>query len=366
MNSTGGSKTRELENDIGEMIVADGLRQGDPILSENKLVELFGVSRVTVRQALANLVAADVLYKVKGKGTFVSNANKLSGKQRQPVMTRTLALVMGSITNSHFAELAKGLEDVARDEGYQIMFCSSNSVPTQEEEILRDLLKRRVDGIFFSPGESLPLPTTLKQLCLSLKNVVILDNPVSGIGLNSVSCDDCEGGYLAVNYLLQLGHRRIAHLKGPDNVMNAYERYNGYLKALTEAGIAVNQDFINSPGSYAYEDGKAATAKWLQLPTSERPTAIFAANDELALGAYDGIIEHGLSVPGDISVIGYGSLMKPLVRGVALSTVKQNPYQIGKTACRVLLEQIAGQKTTHKLLLQPELVIKETCSEVTS
>ncbi len=355
-------KSKEAEDRILGLILCDGLHEGDPILSESRLGELFEVSRITVRQAIAELTAKNILYTVKGKGTFVTKTGARLAAEKGANASKTIALIFPSISDSYFSAIARGIEDKARERGADIMFWSTDGYKEREEEDIHIAMRRNVDGIILSPSESYPTIPYLKQVCLSHSKLVVINEAPFGCEVSSVSSDDCEGGYAATRMLLELGHRRIAHLRGPELVANAHARIEGYKKALAEYGGVRKAELIGGGRTYARDDGYATTLRLLNdLSPAMRPTAIFAASDMLAWGAIDAVREKGLRIPEDISIIGYGDLLESAKMGIQLSSVNQNPSEIGRTACELLFESGGGARTPRKVLLPPRLVPRASC-----
>ncbi len=353
-------KTKELEDGICRLIIRNNLRKGDPILSENKLTEMFGISRVTVRQTLSDLVEKGVLYKVRGKGTFVDSVKSLKPEYSQIGLSKTIALVGGAINNSYFANIARGAEDAARAHDCNMSFCSTDGSPKNEESYINELLKKGIDGIIFSPAESCPFTPFTEKLCRENDNVVIINASAIGLNASSVSSDDREGGYLATKYLIEQGHKKIAHIRGPKLVSNALEREEGYRKALTESGIAINEKLIYGNNTFSKDQGYHGMKAFLELPQEKRPTAVFGASDIMAWGAYEAIKERGLHTPKDIALVGYGDLLETARMGLQLTSVRQNGYEIGKTACEILLDKSSKNGGKRKILIPTELTIRKS------
>ena len=358
-------KSQELADKICELIISDKLRADDPILSENRLAQKFGLSRITVRQAIADLVEKDILYKIKGKGTFVAKGAQLPDSYTQVNgFEKTIALILSNISNSYDSNIARGIGDIAKEKGFHVLLRNTDNSIIEEEKALKCLLDSGIRGIIVSPAESNPISPLLKWLCLEFDNIVIINDIIFGVEPVIVSSDDAEGGYIATKHLLEQGHRKIAHLRGPLTVMNAHDRETGYKRALVEAGIAVNSDLILGRRSYAPEEACENMLKLMKLPESERPTAVFAASDDLALGVYQAAELLGFKIPDDIALIGYGHLEKTDKQGHHLSTIGQNGYEIGKLAGEALLNKIISPKlgvnNRHKILVPTELIIKES------
>jgi DNA-binding LacI/PurR family transcriptional regulator len=224
-------------------------------------------------------------------------------------------------------------------------------------------LRRRIDALVvlclvFNPDES-------EQLRLAEFPTIVVGGP--GPGVRHMGIDDRAAGTAAANYLLGLGHTKIAHLGGEDelgsNIAVPLERQAGYVEALTAAGIATRDEWTVN-GRFSFEGGQEAMRGLLEA-AGERPTAVFAASDEMAFGAITAIVEAGLRVPNDVSVIGidghqYGAAM-------GLTTISQNPYQQGADATRVLLAELDGGEHSDDFPAAPfELVVRSSTAPPTA
>ena len=361
------TKSRDLEEGLARMILKDGLKPGDPILSENKLASLFGVSRVTVRSAIGKLADGGFLRSENGRGTFVAKIPEPADKREQG--SKLLGFVCyGGIDSPYVASVARGVESGAETGGFHLCVGSVMGGIEREAEVIRGLLKRGVDGLIVSPVESNPASPFLHELARSGAKLVIVDVHIPGFDAPSVTCDDREGGFLATNVLLKAGHRRIAHIRGPELVENAMARFDGYRMALEHSGVSFKPELApaSDPHSgYNEEFGRIAMERLLELPEGERPTAIFAANDDLALGSWGVMKERGLSVPEDFSLVGYGNLRTPYERGLLLTSVDQRPQDIGRAAWEMLSRLLEGDSTVRaaRTLLRPQLVERRSVAD---
>ena len=358
------SKCRELEGNLIRLIISDGIKKGEAILSENKLSLLFGVSRVTVRQAIANLEERGILRSEHGRGTFVVSPPVISLGEGQG--SKLIGLTFsGGADNPFMASIAFGAQSIADD----FNLCIGVVVDANNEaEMIRQLLKRGVDGLIISPVESNPVSPFLFKIASSGVKLVLIDAQIRDFNMPSVSSDDREGGFLATQRLCVAGHRRIAHIRGPELIANAIERFDGYRLALERNGIVFNPELVPASDphfGYAEKAGQTAMRTLLELPENKCPTAIFAANDNLALGAWSVMKEYGLSVPGHISLVGYGNLRTPYERGLFLTSVDQSPQDIGYTALKLLIRLIGGDKIacSSQILLRPKLVDRESVKD---
>lgn len=267
-----------------------------------------------------------------------------------------LGLVVPDITNPFFAEIARGVSDVAHTEGFGVLLCTTEENLTREAQYLRFLRRKRVDGLILCTVTA--DDPNLMELFRSAVPFVLVSRLVRGLDVPFVVGDDKMGGRLAVEHLIGLGHKRIGFIGGPPNVQSSQDRMEAYREVLQDHGLlyrpqwATFADFTQAAGR------KAAHALLRRRP---RPTAIFAANDVIALGVLEAAEELGFSIPGDLSVVGYDDISYAALPRIQLTTVAQPAYEMGRIAAEYLLSIFNG-KAKEKLqhILHPRLVIRKT------
>ncbi len=224
-----------------------------------------------------------------------------------------------------------------------------------------DLNTRSVGGVVFADiienRRQIKAALAAGVPCMVINNIVEEDPSINYIGIDNVA-----GGSIVANYLLGLGHRRIATITGNLQTQSGRHRLEGFRAAALEAGIDCSADFCQE-GDYSRRSARLATEKFLEL--AKRPTAIFAASDDMALEAIAVITEHGLRVPQDISVVGFDDNPGALYGSVALTTVHQPLFQMAEEAVRVLNSLVVGkEKQPFQKVLVPELVIRDSCAQI--
>jgi len=345
------------------LILKEKLQTGDPILSENKLAEKYKVSRITVRRSISELVSKNVLFTEKGRGTFVANPHNLNKNTNQPLLTKTIGLIIHSIDESYFSDIARGVEDIGSKKGYHIIFCNSDDKLEKEETYMQQLYNKKIEGLIISPTGYSYKNRYWKKLIRDKVPFVIMDIVVDGVDADYVITDDIDGSYKAVKHLISLGHRRIGHIRGNTKIYStAEERMEGYRKAISDSGLEFDENLIQGNNFSKSRYGYLAMEKFLKM--SQRPTAIFAANDLVALGAYDAIIKAGLRVPEDIALVGYSDLQRVTQIEVPLTTVSQPSYEMGKAACERLIDRIKNKTNsmeTKKIVFKTKLIIRKSC-----
>ena len=271
--------------------------------------------------------------------------------------TKTIGLLIPDITNPFFPEVALGVEDAAGVEGYSVFLCNTNWTEEQEERYLQVLRKKQVDGVIVAPSSE-RLTHLKKVFHVGIKPAVFISR-VNYANSTSISIDNVGGARLAVEHLIGKGHERIAFIGGLKDASSNQDRVQGYKNALEINGLALNAAYILS-GDFKRESGHQATLKLLQL--RPRPSAVFAANDLLALGAIQAIKEAGLAIPGDIAVVGFDDIGFAALPEIQLTTVAQPKYDMGKLAFLTLLDQLRGGDgiINKRILLSPELIVRGT------
>lgn len=246
--------------------------------------------------------------------------------------TTTVGVVIPDISNSIFSEVARGIEDIANMYHYNIILCNADKKKDKEIRVINTLLEKQVDGLLFMGGAI--TEEHIQAFKTSSVPVVLCATGDEQHTIPSVDIDHEKAAYDAVQVLLQNGHRKIAMISGTlQDPTNGYARYQGYKKALEDAGIPVREDYVRI-GNYRYESGLEVTKYFLEL--DERPTAIFAATDEMAIGAIHALQDSGLKVPDDISVISVDNIRMASMVRPQLTTVAQPMYDIGAVAMRLL------------------------------
>lgn len=276
--------------------------------------------------------------------------------------TKTLGLVITTISNPFYTELAQGIEATAISLGYNIILCSTNYDLSAEKRYIDMLRSKEVDGIIFTSAHM----GDVNILALAEEGFpIILVNrrtyhPVVREKVDYVGVDNITGGFLAVEHLIRLGHREIGVIGGSSESSVGFERLEGGKKALAAYGLDVISDY-SLEGDFSKGSGYQGGKKFLQM--SEPPTAIFAANDYMALGAYQAITEEGVKIPEEIALIGFNDIEFTSTKGIELTTIGQKKYEMGALAVKTLLERVEGRKlgSPEEIILEPELIIRKTC-----
>lgn len=274
--------------------------------------------------------------------------------------TRTLGLLIPDNSNQFFAEMARSIEDTGYRHGYSVILCNSDRNVQKQRAYVRLLVDKHVDGIaFISSGESVE---DIRYLTREGVAVVIVDRDQPGVAADVVLIDNERAGYEATRHLIGLQHRRIACISGPAGVAPSAERIEGYRRALQEAGIGYDPELV-IPGDFGLDSGEhAADVLW---GMDRRPTAIFACNDMMAIGAMYGLRTHDLDVPADLSVVGIDDIALSRAVYPALTTMSHPKIEMGRIATELLIRRIEEPTPgvePQRVVLTATLVRRDSCA----
>ncbi|MBN9315864.1 MAG: LacI family DNA-binding transcriptional regulator [Devosia sp.] len=285
----------------------------------------------------------------------------LLAKRLSTGKTEAVGLVTPEIREPFFAELASAFEDEADHHGYTVFMSSTRSDRKREIASLERLQDGHVDGLLMMTNT--PDDGTLAGLIGERRNVVIVDEDIPGVSVPRLFVENSEGAYQATRHLIEAGHRRIAYLGGPQGLLTVTERREGFLMAMNEAGIAVRSEYV-AMGSFAPELARAATVRFLELPLP--PTAIFASSDYLAIGAVMGLRDANVSVPDEVSLIGFDDIAFSTLLTPPLSAVRQPVEQLGRQGFLTLLALLNGETPPLLTRLPVELIRRQSVAAPTS
>jgi LacI family transcriptional regulator len=284
---------------------------------------------------------------------YVPNSLARSFRFKQ---TNTIALVLTDVTNPFWTEVARGVEDAAREQNFNVILCNTDESASRQAEYLSVLLQKQVDGILLVPANSTITPIELIRAQGTA--LVVLDRHVPAARVDVVRSDSEGGAYQLVEHVLSLGHRRIAVLTGPPDVSSAQDRVAGYRRALTEAGVDVEDlifygEFVQTSGYQMAQQALLATP---------RPTALFAANNFIAIGAWRALREAGLRVPDDMTLVAFDDLPASLMIEPFFTVAAQPGYEMGKQGTNLLLTRLAEETPAQpqEIILPTRLVVRRS------
>lgn len=269
--------------------------------------------------------------------------------------TNTLALLMTDITNPFFTMIARGVEDVASAAGFTVIFCNTDESKEKEEKYIEILTQKQIDGVVLVPACG--NPDSIEYLRAKEIPVVLLDRRVPDVEIDLVRCDSTAGAYQLVKRLIELGHKDIAVITGPEGISTSDDRVAGYRQAIYEAGLKGRERIYF--GSFTQDSGYAFAAQALEA--QPRPTALFGANNFISIGILKALRDAGLRVPQDISVVGFDDLPISMVVDPVLTVLSQPSYQMGEQAAALLLSRLKeGYSGNHQEIILPARIIERS------
>jgi LacI family transcriptional regulator len=289
---------------------------------------------------------------------FVRNE---SARQLRAGSSRVVAYVFLDARNPFFTDVAHGVEEASRESGLALVMCNSNGEAAREAEYLDLLLQQRVRGVLITAADDdSPLLRSMPALGVP---VVLVDRRASSVtDWCSVGVDDVRGGELAMIHLIEQGHERIAFVGGPLSIPQVADRHEGALRALSAAGRPTEDLVVIATEALTIAAGRNAGQRLAGVPARERPSAVFCANDLVALGLLQQLLRLGISVPRDVAIIGYDDIDFAAAATVPLTSVRQPAPTLGRTATELLLEEARHEAghTHRQVQFVPELVVRES------
>lgn len=268
-----------------------------------------------------------------------------------------LGLIIPNIQNTFFADLARGVEDVAYKSNYAVLLCNYDEDEAKERFYLDVMQAESVDGIILPPIHE-DDPAVLQVVRNGIP-VVCVDRSLSSGNLDKVEVDNHTGALKAVEHIIAQGHKRIGLIGGPADSSTGRERLRGYKDAHAQGGIPVKAELVRF-GDFKQESGQTLAHELLSL--ADPPTALFACNGLMTAGALEAISARGLRIPKQIAIVGFDELPLSSVFNPPLTVVRQPAYEVGKYAAELLLKRIEdGKRPATSLKLMPELIVRKSC-----
>jgi DNA-binding LacI/PurR family transcriptional regulator len=276
--------------------------------------------------------------------------------------TKTLGIIIPDILDPFHAGIARGFEDEALKNDYNVILCNSDNEPKKEIDYLDWLSYKRADGIaIVSTGLN---ADTIKKHNEKGMKMVLIGRVIEGLNADTLTIDNLNGAYTATKHLLDLGHRDIALINVQKKITPSVGRMKGYKKAVEDYGQRVNVNLLASAADFRYLDGYKAMKKLLDR--KENFTSVFAMNDQLAIGAINAIRDAGFRVPDNYSVVGFDGLPWGTWIRPRLTTISVSPYKYGVKSCDLLLNQFKNDKKVVKYSKSPikgKLIERDSCCD---
>jgi LacI family transcriptional regulator len=270
--------------------------------------------------------------------------------------TQTLALILTDITNPFFTQAARGVEDAASEAGFTVIYCNTDESEKKEAAYLGLLRQKQVDGLLLVPARS--SSKSVDEMDASGIPVVVMDRRLAGGRADVVRCDSQGGACELTRLLVAHGHRRIAMFSGPPGISTAADRISGYRRALAEAGLSGAEWVLD--GAFNQKSGYELACRALETPN--RPTALLAANNFIAIGALKALHDRGLGVPGDLSVVAFDDLPEAMLVSPFLTVISQPAYEMGRQAAGLLLQRLSGEgpREPQEIVLPVKLIERQS------
>lgn len=334
------------------------MRSKQPLVTIQDVARAADVSVTTVSRVLNNKddVAPETFEKVRRVMQELNYTASLAAKSMRSRTTNVIGLVLPDVTESFHLEVIKGVGAAIRASKYDLMIYTSGSPPLSrraswEQEHVALLSGGLTDGCIVVTPAAPAFPDTAR--------IVVIDPQGDGANVPSVVARNRVGALAVMEYLIGLGHRRIGFIGGRSDTLSAIRRFAGYKDALAAAGIPYDPDLVQA-GDYTRERGQAAARQLLERP--DRPTAIFAANDQTAIGVINVAQELALCVPHDVSVVGFDNIPEAAQMSPRLTTVDQSIQEMGTLAIQLLTGILSGEVPAQELVKVPtRLIIRDSC-----
>ena len=347
----------------------DAIKKGDfeedrKFPSENEICKLYNVNRGTVREAISALVHEGLLTRRHGAGTFVAST-EVQGQK-----IKSFAVLAPDLSSPFISSIYNGIEGSLSEHGYHVILANSNENVAKELKNLQKFHKSGIEGIVTTPvhDEAKDYFNNYISCCEELMkddiSLVLADIYVPGLETDYVVTDNYKGGLIATRHLIELGHRRIAHI-ALERLSSTRERYLGYKAGLEEHGIIFEEKMVRTvhlkgpdpKGEKAKKEGYEAMRDLLK--GESQPTAVFAVTDVVAAGAYKAVREVGFKVPEDFSIIGFNDEPTAIMNEVPLTTIGQPTYEMGTQAAQILIKRLNAKKGERcRIRLEPKLVVR--------
>lgn len=326
------------------------------------IARLAGVSTSTVSHVInkSRFVSDEIAERVNNAAQQLNYAPSALARSLKMNRTKTIGMLVTTSTNPFFGEVVKGVERSCYHKGYNLILCNTEGDNQRMKASINTLLQKRVDGLLLMcstlEGERLDVFDRYPDI-----PVVVMDWGPILFASDKIQDNSLQGGYMAAKHLIECGHKEIGCITGPLIRHQAQMRYEGYKRALAEAGLGIHPDWIIE-SDFECEGGYQAFEKLYER--GKLPSALFVCNDMMAMGVIQAANLRGLRVPDDLSLIGYDDVHIAKFMTPALTTIHQPKYRLGKAAVDTLLYRLENPDTTAQVVqLEPTLVVRSSvCS----
>nr|PZN02653.1 MAG: LacI family transcriptional regulator [Bacillota bacterium] len=336
------------------------------------IAKLAKTSTATVSRVLSNSgypVSAELRQRVLEAAKKLNYTPNLLGRQLKTHESMDIGIIIPSITNQFYPLLLLGVEDVARKKGYNVLLCNTLRKPENEKKYLSTLFQKQIKGVIISSITK--NQDYLKKLQQKGLKVVAFDQSIP-IDCCKINFDFYAGGYMAAEYLIKLGHRKIAFLSAPLTRYSRIKVYEGFMQCMKDNGIEPNMDYVilseeeeeSHDQIYEFKNGKYLINKLLSSG-KPMPTAIFCINDMTAFGAIQELTKNKIYVPKDVSVMGFDNIPTSEMITPSLTTIDQSAYEMGTLAAEMLISNLENSSDRNmEIILKPKLVERNSTRRI--
>ena len=352
---------KQIYEDIVNQIRSGKLKVGDKLKTQHELVEMYDVSLITVKKALSDLIKEGILYARVGRGSFVARLpSKIDHTKHL-----TIAYILKDLDNPYYQNIVSSIESNLSNNDCNMMLYSSDNQRDREEQKIRYFIDMGVSGLILGSMSHSPFTSFLITELQEKQFPCVMVSHTEDPSMCFVGTDQVNGGFIATEHLIKTGYSDIGYVNGEEGNLVGEARKRGYIKALTEHNLPVNENYLyRIKVNGKRDDFKSGYDIGVEFCNrSERPCAMFIYNDLSALGFIDALAEFGLKVPEDVAIIGFDDIAIGKSSANQLTSVHQPTDMIGKLAVENLLKIIHGEIPDAPLnrSLNPELVVRESC-----
>ena len=351
----------QIATDIREKIDKNILTVGEKIPSQSELGQSYGVSLITVKKALSELVNQKYLYSRTGKGTYVADIKK--SKQLDLEKSKSIGVVLKDLSSPFFSLIIKGVEAAAYKNGYNLLVSHTADKMEKEEGQVEHFREIGVKGLIIASLLHTYRKTDYMRELQEVGFPFVLVSYIEDEDVDYVGVDHGMGAFLAGEHLIKLGHDRIGYIQSEKGNVLGEVRYAGFMKAMEKYGKKVNEGdiyYLPYKGEQNYfNSGYEVGNRFSSL--KNRPTALCAYNDLSALGFKKAVLEKGMRIPDDVALVGFDDIEMSSQSAITLTTVRQPTFEIGEKAFEILLSKLNGNTKNFRYLFKPKLIVRKSC-----
>lgn len=327
-------------------------------VAEKADVSMTTVSRIINNSPKVNVDTRERVKKAMRTLGYQPNrvAQRLRGANTKG-RSKLLGLIIPDVQNQFYSNIVRGIEDVAYENDYAVILCNSDENPNKERFYVEVLRSESVDGVILPPIHQ--YGKMIESLIDSGIPLVCVDRKLARESVDTVVMDNHKGGYIATSHFIKQGHKNIAIISSLPQFSSSDERQQGYEKALKDNGLSVNEAIIKQGDPRSSENAKELTTELLQLKS--RPSAVFATDNIMTLGALAAINEKKLKIPDDISIIGFDDMPWATAIIPPLTVIRQPSYEMGRRAAELFFQRIADPEREHvRVVMEPKLIVRKS------